>query len=55
MTSTLKTKTIRGINIVGVIEGSDPALKNEAVVIGAHLDHEGRWEDYIYNGADDNG
>jgi hypothetical protein len=54
MTSTLKTQTIRGINVVGVIEGSDPALKNEAVVVGAHLDHEGRWEDYIYNGADDN-
>ena len=55
MTSSLKTQTIRGINVVGVIEGSDPALKNEAVVIGAHLDHTGRWEDYIYNGADDNG
>ncbi|MCX6572009.1 MAG: M20/M25/M40 family metallo-hydrolase [Candidatus Aminicenantes bacterium] len=55
MTSTLKTQTIRGINVVGVIEGSDPTLKNEAMVIGAHLDHEGRWEDYIYNGADDNG
>ena len=55
MTSTLKTTTIRGINVVGVLEGSDPALKNEAVVIGAHLDHTGRWEDYIYNGADDNG
>jgi hypothetical protein len=55
MTSTLKTKTIRGINVVGVIEGSDASLKGEAVVIGAHLDHVGRWEDYIYNGADDNG
>jgi Peptidase family M28 len=55
MTSTLKTTTIRGINVVGVLEGSDPALKGEAVVIGAHLDHVGRWEDYIYNGADDNG
>ena len=55
MSSTLKTKTIRGINVVGVIEGTDPALKGEAVVVGAHLDHVGRWEDYIYNGADDNG
>jgi len=55
LTSTIKTQTIRGINVVGVIEGSDPQLKNEAVVVGAHLDHEGRWEDYIYNGADDNG
>lgn len=55
LASTLKTQAIRGINVVGVIEGSDPKLKDEAVVIGAHLDHEGKWEDYIYNGADDNG
>ncbi len=55
MSSTVKTQVVRGINVVGLIEGSDPALKNEAVVIGAHLDHEGRWEDYIYNGSDDNG
>jgi hypothetical protein len=55
LTSTVKTQAIRGINVVGVIEGSDPDLKKEAVVIGAHLDHEGRWEDYIYNGSDDNG
>ena len=55
LASTLKTQAIRGINVVGVIEGSDPKLKDEAVIIGAHLDHEGRWEDYIYNGADDNG
>jgi hypothetical protein len=53
--STLKTQMARGINVVGMIEGSDPALKSEAVVIGAHLDHTGRFEDYIYNGADDNG
>ena len=55
ISSTVKTQAIRGINVVGVIEGSDPELKKEAVVIGAHLDHEGRWEDYIYNGSDDNG
>ena len=55
MTSTLKTSTIRGINVVGVLEGSDPELKGEAVVIGAHLDHTGKWEEYIFNGADDNG
>ncbi len=55
LTSTLKTTTIRGINVVGVLEGSDPTLRGEAVVIGAHLDHTGKWEDYIFNGADDNG
>jgi hypothetical protein len=53
--STLKTQMARGINVVAMIEGSDPALKSEAVVIGAHLDHTGRFEDYIFNGADDNG
>jgi len=53
--STIKTQAVRGINVVGILEGSDPKLKDEAVVIGAHLDHEGRWEDYIFNGADDNG
>jgi hypothetical protein len=53
--STVKSQLVRGINVVGAIEGSDPALKDEIVVVGAHLDHTGRWEDYIYNGADDNG
>src|SRR5579884_1522505 len=28
-------------NVAGLIEGSDPVLKNEVVVIGAHLDHLG--------------
>jgi hypothetical protein len=47
-------------NVVGLIEGADPKLKNEIVVIGAHYDHVGylkqhrEGEDYIYNGADDN-
>ncbi|MDI9311742.1 MAG: M20/M25/M40 family metallo-hydrolase [Limnohabitans sp.] len=45
-------------NIVGVIEGSDPILKNEYVVIGAHYDHIGTAEniggDIIANGANDN-
>jgi hypothetical protein len=53
--STVKSQLVRGINVVGAIEGSDPALKDEIVVVGAHLDHTGQWEDYIYNGADDNG
>jgi len=44
-------------NIVGVLPGSDPALKNEYVVVSAHLDHLGIGEpvngDKIYNGAMD--
>ena len=45
-------------NVVGLLEGSDPALKGEAVVFSAHLDHEGIGEpvdgDAIRNGAFDN-
>ena len=45
-------------NIVGVIEGSDPALKDEFVILGAHYDHIGVTEtgedgDFINNGAND--
>jgi hypothetical protein len=41
-------------NVVGVIRGSDAVLRDEAVVIGAHVDHLGRSGDTIYPGADDN-
>ncbi|MDP2208517.1 MAG: M20/M25/M40 family metallo-hydrolase [Bacteroidota bacterium] len=60
----LKTTTIvtekPARNVVGFLEGSDPVLKNEGVVIGAHCDHVGYKKkhepdtDYIFNGADDN-
>ncbi len=42
-------------NVVGRISGSDPALAEEVVVLGAHLDHVGRRDDKIYYGADDDG
>lgn len=45
-------------NIVGVVEGSDPELKKEFIVIGAHYDHIGIINmengDAIANGANDN-
>lgn len=41
-------------NPVGMVEGSDPILKNEFVVVGAHLDHLGVRNGEVYNGADDN-
>jgi len=53
--TTAKTALVRGINVLGVIEGSDPKLKDEYFVVGGHYDHLGMWEEYIYNGADDNG
>ncbi len=45
---------VRSANVVAFIEGSDPQLKEQAVVIGGHLDHLGRQGDYIFNGAEDN-
>lgn len=47
-------------NVVGVIEGTDPKLKDEYVIISAHFDHVGvklvpAGEDSIWNGARDNG
>jgi Zn-dependent M28 family amino/carboxypeptidase len=44
-------------NIVGYLEGTDPVLKNEYILFGAHHDHvgvRGEEADNIYNGADDN-
>jgi len=45
-------------NVVGIVEGTDPVLKNEYVVFSAHMDHLGisvGTPDSIYNGADDDG
>ena len=50
-----ETKLVKSMNVLGYIEGTDPELKNEAIVIGAHMDHLGRRGDYIFNGADDDG
>jgi aminopeptidase YwaD len=51
-------------NVIGILPGSDPKWKNEAIVIGAHYDHLGRGgegsgsldprEGQIHHGADDN-
>lgn len=42
-------------NVVAWLEGSDPDLRHEYVVIGAHLDHLGTQGKDVYPGADDNG
>jgi len=53
-------RTTSSPNVIGVLPGSDPALKDEVVMVMAHLDHlgmkpEGTPGDRIYNGAMDNG
>jgi membrane dipeptidase len=41
-------------NVVGIMPGTDPKLKNECIVFGGHLDHVGVGVDgFVYNGADD--
>lgn len=44
-------------NVIGILEGSDPILKNEFVVFTAHYDHIGvsASDGAIYHGADDDG
>ncbi len=41
-------------NVVGMLEGSDPRLKNETIILTAHYDHDGAWDGRIRPGADDN-
>ncbi|MBN1158098.1 MAG: M28 family peptidase [Bacteroidales bacterium] len=48
------TTRISSGNIVAVVNGTDPELKNEFITAGAHLDHIGVVSNHIYNGADDN-
>jgi Zn-dependent M28 family amino/carboxypeptidase len=60
LAATVKTTSeqVESPNVVGVLHGSDPKLRNEYVVLTAHLDHLGIGEpihgDKIYNGAMDN-
>ena len=42
-------------NVIGVLRGSDPALKDTYVLVTAHYDHLGLDGNRIYNGADDDG
>jgi hypothetical protein len=55
-------REVPAANVIGILEGSDPNLKKEAIVIGAHYDHLGRGgagslaqrEGDVHHGADDN-
>lgn len=62
ITTDIVRKNAPASNVVGVLEGTDPQLKNEVIIIGAHYDHLGRGgegslatrEGDIHHGADDN-
>lgn len=44
----------RAANVIGVLRGRDPALADEAIVLGAHYDHLGVVAGVVHPGADDN-
>jgi Zn-dependent M28 family amino/carboxypeptidase len=56
--ASVNKKTVESANLVAELPGSDPKLKDQYVVLSAHLDHLGVGEpingDRIYNGAMDN-
>lgn len=57
-TFTSRQNQVNERNVIGLLEGSDPASKDEYIVLSAHFDHvgikRGSKPDSIYNGADDN-
>jgi Zn-dependent M28 family amino/carboxypeptidase len=60
----VRRNEVPAYNVVGILEGSDPVLKKENIIIGAHYDHLGRGGEgsgslaprsgEIHHGADDN-
>ncbi len=49
-----RERDLLGFNVLGRLEGSDPTLRQEAILIGAHMDHLGKPNGLLHPGADDN-
>jgi len=54
-TATSAQRRADSYNVVGLVEGSDPALKAETIIFSGHFDHDGIGPAGIFHGADDNG
>jgi hypothetical protein len=53
--TSVEVSEFSGSNVIGIIEGSDPVLKDECIIYTAHFDHTGKNRNgEIFNGADDN-
>jgi len=53
--TSVDTSSFYASNVIGLIEGSDPVLKNECIIYTAHFDHTGKkGNGEVNNGADDN-
>jgi len=55
LTQEKEVSELIGENVLGYLEGSDPQLREEVLVVSAHYDHLGKRGESIFNGADDNG
>jgi hypothetical protein len=55
MTARVDQHTVPDRSVVAMLEGSDPALRSEYVLISAHFDHDGADGPRIQSGADDDG
>ena len=55
LTTAVNRHTVIARNVLAMVEGSDPQLKDEVVIISAHYDHEGADGNVVFAGADDDG
>jgi peptidase M28-like protein/PA domain-containing protein len=55
MSAAVDRQSIPDRNVLGIVEGSDPQVKDETVIVCAHYDHDGADGTRIFNGADDDG
>ena len=49
-----RVKALQSTNLLGQLTGSDPTLRGQAILIGAHMDHLGMPAGVLHPGADDN-
>jgi hypothetical protein len=54
LTTSVERHNVPERNVVGVVEGSDPKVREESIIICGHHDHNGADGDQIFVGADDN-
>jgi hypothetical protein len=55
LTTSVNRHIVADRNVLAMVEGSEPALRGEAVIVSAHYDHEGADGSVVYAGADDDG
>ena len=55
LTTSVNRTAVPDRNVLAKIDGSDPRLRDEWIVVSAHFDHDGANGDQVMNGADDDG